>query len=164
MVFSVAERKRTRFIAVIAVFRLFKAALLILAGIESLRLMSPAARHSLERLIESIPGVGANQFVSRMLEKLLSMPKSSREIAALVSFGYALLLGIEGVGLWLDRTWAEYLSIVVTLSFIPFEVHELMKKTTALRIGVLILNVIIVIYLVRRRWQARHEKGSDAGG
>ena len=65
-------------------------------------------------------------------------------------FAYAALFLTEGIGLWRDRRWAEYLTIVATGSLVPLEVFELARKVTAVRIGALVVNLLIVVYLVGR--------------
>ena len=35
---------------------------------------------------------------------------------------YAVMEGVEGAGLWLGRRWAEYLTLVATIVFVPYEV------------------------------------------
>jgi len=72
------------------------------------------------------------------------------EITAVASFAYAALFTTEGIGLWFQKRWAEYLTIVATSSLIPFEVWELVKKLTILRAALVIANVAIVIYLVAK--------------
>jgi len=53
--------------------------------------------------------------------------------------------------------WAEWLTIIATTSFIPFEVYELVKKFTAVRLLLLIVNWAIVVFLAYRVWQ-KHSK------
>ena len=64
------------------------------------------------------------------------------------TFFYALLHTIEGIGLILERDWAGYLVIVATSSLIPFEIYEIARKFTSVRIALFLLNVGIVIYLI----------------
>src|SRR6266702_7265788 len=47
---------------------------------------------------------------------------------------YALLEGIEAIGLWLAKRLAEYLTFVATIAFIPYEVDELIKSITVLKV------------------------------
>jgi uncharacterized membrane protein (DUF2068 family) len=61
---------------------------------------------------------------------------------------YALLEGVEAVGLWLGKRWAEYLTFVATIVFIPYEIYELAKSITALKIVTLVINVAIAVYLL----------------
>ncbi len=63
----------------------------------------------------------------------------------------AALYSVEAYGLLRRRPWAEWLTIVATSVFIPFEIYELAQKVTPLRVGALVVNVLIVIYLVARR-------------
>jgi hypothetical protein len=61
---------------------------------------------------------------------------------------YAALEGTEAVGLWLGRRWAEYLTFIATVVFVPYEVWELTKSISWLKILALVINVLIVIYLL----------------
>jgi len=58
------------------------------------------------------------------------------------------MLLVEGVGLWLELTWAAYLTVVSTSLLLPFELYEVIERVSMLRLGVLLLNLIIVFYLV----------------
>ena len=61
---------------------------------------------------------------------------------------YALLEGIEAVGLWLGRRWAEYLTFIATVIFVPYEIYELTKSVSALKVLALVINLAIVAYLL----------------
>ena len=61
---------------------------------------------------------------------------------------YTAVLVIEAVGLWRARRWAEYLTIVETGCFIPFEIYELVGSISALKIFTLVINLAIVGYLL----------------
>lgn len=69
-------------------------------------------------------------------------------LAGLVSLGYAGMLLVEGVGLWLEFTWAAYLTVVSTSLLLPFELYEVFEQVSMLRVGVLLLNLVIVLYLI----------------
>ena len=55
---------------------------------------------------------------------------------------------VEGVGLWLAKRWAEYLTVVATAAFLPYEVYELTKSVTVTKVGAFVINVLAVVYLV----------------
>lgn len=61
---------------------------------------------------------------------------------------YAVLEGTEAVGLWLGRRWAEYLTFVATVVFVPIEIRELTRGVSALKVLTLVINLLIVIYLL----------------
>lgn len=131
-----------RTLRVIAVFRLLKAALLIAAGFGVFHL---------RQLAQVVPYAAVHRFATELL-RIPPLP------LALAAFAYAALFIAEGVGLWMDKRWAEWLTLIATASFIPFEVVELVKKATLLRGGVLAINVAILIYLALRRWKDRGKK------
>ena len=61
---------------------------------------------------------------------------------------YALIELTEGVGLWLGQRWGEYFAMVATSVFLPYEVYDLTVKVTWLRVGALVINLLLVVYLV----------------
>ena len=64
--------------------------------------------------------------------------------------GYAALLLAERIGLWLEFSWAAYLTVVSTSALVPFEVYELIERVTWPRIILLAVNLVIVLYLVKQ--------------
>mgnify|MGYP001199974040 FL=1 len=69
-------------------------------------------------------------------------------VAGLISLGYAGLMVVEGVGLWLEFSWAAYLTMVSTSLLIPVEVYEIVDHVSFVRVGALLLNLGIVGYLI----------------
>jgi len=61
---------------------------------------------------------------------------------------YALIELVESVGLWLGKRWGEYFAMVATSIFLPYEIYDLTVKVTWLRVGALVVNLLLVIYLV----------------
>ena len=70
---------------------------------------------------------------------------------ALVVIAYAMVEGVEGIGLAMRRRWAEYLIVLATGFLIPYEVWEVVHKVTLFRVGGLVLNVAVVVYLAWRK-------------
>jgi uncharacterized membrane protein (DUF2068 family) len=82
------------------------------------------------------------------LDKLFSLRRGTlREVGAAL-LGYGLLEGIEAVGLWMTKRWAEYLTFLATTILLPFEIYELIHGATPLKIIGFIINVAVVIYLL----------------
>ena len=61
---------------------------------------------------------------------------------------YGLIELVEGVGLWLAKRWGEYLTVVATAAFLPYEVYELLKSVTVTKLGAFAINVLAVVYLL----------------
>jgi len=134
--------KRDRILSLIALFRLSKALLLTLAGFGVLHLLRPDVAARFVEWMQAYP------FAMRYHpEHALDSPKRL-ELLAAAAFAYAALFATEGVGLWLQKRWAEYLTVIATTSFIPFEIWEIARRVTAVRVVLVLANIAIVIYLI----------------
>lgn len=91
-------------------------------------------------------------FVVRQLHRVLDLDPHSLHVLAATAAAYSVVEGVEAVGLWLEKRWAEYLTVLATAGFLPFEVHELIKRVTVLRVGALVLNLAVLVWLV---WSKR---------
>ena len=69
---------------------------------------------------------------------------------------------IEGIGLILGYHWAGYLVVVATSSLIPFEIYEIARKFSPIRVALFVLNVAIVIYLIVTLRKDRRERSRDS--
>jgi len=122
---------RDGIVVAIAVFKVAKAIALVAAGVG---------------LIEALKGrIDLTHFAA-------ALTPTKIRIASMASFAYAALFLTEGVGLLMRKRWAEWLTIIATASLIPFEIYEIAKHQTALRIAALVVNVAVVAYLV---WRVR---------
>jgi uncharacterized membrane protein (DUF2068 family) len=89
-------------------------------------------------------------FLHRIVEHLHRLTSSEVKIIGVAALGYGVLELVEGVGLWLDRLWAEYLTVIATSLLVPLEIYELVRKPSLLKAGGIVVNVLIVLYLARR--------------
>lgn len=82
------------------------------------------------------------------LQKAFAVKPSTLWIVGVIIAGYALLEGLEAVGLWRGRRWAEYLTFIATTLLLIPEVYELTGTITATKIITLIINLAVVGYLL----------------
>lgn len=61
---------------------------------------------------------------------------------------YAAVEIIEAVGLWLLKRWGEYFAVTATSFGLPIEIYELTEKITVVRIGALLINIGLIVYIV----------------
>lgn len=105
-------------------------------------------------------GQGASQgWLSRQLRHLLDLKPGTVHVLLGLAITYAVIEWTEAFGLWRERRWAEYLTVLATAGFLPLEVHELINRVTVLRVGALLVNVALIIWLVR----AKHLFGVRGG-
>jgi uncharacterized membrane protein (DUF2068 family) len=106
------------------------------------------------RVLEDLQGglggsvVSSNQSVVQDLRRLFTVSISSLYWVGVAIAAYAVMEGTEAVGLWLGKRWAEYLTFLATLIFVPYEVYELTKGVSTLKVLALVLNVAVVAYLL----------------
>ena len=64
---------------------------------------------------------------------------------------FGILNLIESYGLHMRRRWAEWLTIIGTSAMIPYELYELAKGFSSVKVWVLVINCAIVYYLARHK-------------
>jgi uncharacterized membrane protein (DUF2068 family) len=150
-----ADPPRARLvIRLIAVERSLRGMLLLAAGVYLLFHLNTDFGHLAERIIRSIDVDPRQRFFHRIVTRLHDLHAHELRIAGLAALGYGTLELVEGVGLWLDQVWAEYLTVIATSLFIPFELYELAIRPSLWKAGGILVNLLIVLYLasaLRRR-------------
>jgi len=89
-----------------------------------------------------------NSSIVREIRKLLLIKPSTLHLIAILLAVYAGIELIEAIGLWLLKRWGEYFAAVATGIFLPYEIYEMSKKLSALKIGTFTINVAAVVYLL----------------
>jgi uncharacterized membrane protein (DUF2068 family) len=82
------------------------------------------------------------------LDRLFTLKAGTLHLVGAAVLVYGVVEGVEAVGLWYQRRWAEYLTLIVTASFLPLEVYELIHKFTPFKVFAFVVNVAIVAYLL----------------
>jgi uncharacterized membrane protein (DUF2068 family) len=143
---AAGRQPRARGLLLIAIFKLAKAITLIAAGIGALRLLNPTVAKRVEDWLTQVqlaPG-------RRIVALLARANEHQIEALGALAFGYALVFLVEGTGLFLRKRWAEWFTIVVTGSLLPFEIYELAKGFSVAKVATIAVNIAVVIYLVMR--------------
>src|SRR6201996_8817579 len=116
----------------------------------------------------------SNHGIVHDLQRLFAISTSNLYLLGTAVAAYACLEGVETIGLWIGKRWAEYLTFIATIIFIPYEIDELAKGVSALKLVTFILNLAIAVYLVwakrlfglhggRRAEEAERERDSGWG-
>jgi uncharacterized membrane protein (DUF2068 family) len=140
----------TMLIRLIALFKLLKAALLIAVGMSAFHLLHKNVASVAEHWIAVLGLDPGNHYVARALQKAGNLTPQNIRTFGVVSFFYAGLFLIEGTGLWLEKRWGEWFSVIITTSLIPLEVYEIYRHPSAIKCLVLIINIAVVGYLIYR--------------
>jgi uncharacterized membrane protein (DUF2068 family) len=81
-------------------------------------------------------------------DKLFSLRSGTLRELGIALLGYGLIEGVEAIGLWLTKRWAEYLTFLATTLLLPLEIYEIIHKGTALKVIGFIINLAVVVYLL----------------
>ena len=155
------ERRKHRYLKIIALFKIFKGVLLFIAGFSLLFLNSrPGWLDQISDWTEDqllLHHTKAMLFLLNKVQEIVSGGGALRATAFLALFYCAVLL-TEGIGVYLEKRWAEFLMIFATAAFIPLEIRHLWHRLithhpVVAPIMLLLANCFIVwfLYLVLRR-------------
>jgi uncharacterized membrane protein (DUF2068 family) len=151
---------RNRWLIAIGVLKLMKAVLFVSMGFGVIRLLHKDIADVLLRAVTALRFDPENRIVNVLLEKsALLSPHRLKEISFAI-FLYAALDVIEGTGLVLEKVWAEYFTLILTGSFLPWELYEIIRHVTVLKIVLTLLNLAVFIYLahvVNEKVRARQQ-------
>lgn len=143
------HRRHNTWLILIAAFKVAQALLFVAVGVGALRLVGKDVGDELQRLVDHLRFNTEPHFVNFLLEKAdILDDQMLRRIGAVV-FIYAGLDLLEGIGLYLEKVWGEYLTLIITASFLPWEIFEVFRRVTAIRVSLLTLNALVFFYLVK---------------
>ena len=134
----------------IAIFKFFKATMLVALSFGAFRLLHKDVGALLEHWIEALKLDPGNHFVDALLAKASNLTPEQIKKLGLGSLVYAGLFLVEGTGLWLRKRWGEWLTVIITASLVPVEIYEIVRHPTLTKVALLAVNVAIVWYLIER--------------
>ena len=147
-----APPRRFGVLRTIALYKLVKVLLLVLAAYLELRLHDASLSAKLMNWAQGRPSGLEHEIVMHGLQWFSGLSASRVHALRMVTLAYAVVFAVEGVGLWMRQRWAEWLTSIITASLIPLELWELFHRPTVGKALVLVANIAIVWYLI---WQLR---------
>jgi uncharacterized membrane protein (DUF2068 family) len=133
----------------IAAFKLAQALLFVAAGISVLRLMHHDLPDLVLRWAHHMHFSPESHFVDFVLDRVSIVNDKLLRRFGVGLFAYAALGSVEGTGLYLEKAWAEYMTLGITASFLPWEIFEVIRRVTAIRLALLVVNVLVFLYLLK---------------
>ncbi|MBA2077746.1 MAG: DUF2127 domain-containing protein [Rhodanobacter sp.] len=147
---------------VIAIYEVVKTLCLLLVAIAAFQLDRQQNFELMVHWLEHLPLTGSNELRWHLVGWLQAFGPSRFVAVGMVALGYAVLFGIEGVGLLMGKYWAEWFTVIATASLIPIELYETLHRFGWLKFAALVGNVAIVVYLVRVALQTRATRKAAA--
>ncbi|HTV98154.1 MAG TPA: DUF2127 domain-containing protein [Steroidobacteraceae bacterium] len=131
----------------IALYKLVKVVILLLAAYGEVRLHDATLTARILSWAAGRPHGLEHDLVTHALSWFSGLSESRVHALRFVTLTYAAVFAVEGIGLWLQRRWAEWLTTIITASLIPLEVWELIHNPSLGAALVLLANMLIVGYL-----------------
>ena len=157
-----AER---RGLYLVGLFKLSKAIFFVAVGAGALHLVHRNVGDLVMRLIDALPIDPEGRVVSMVMDKADLINAHDLRRICLGAFIYAALCLVEGTGLLLQKSWAEYFTVILTAMGLPLELWELVHRTTWFKAGALAANLVILFYLLwilKRHQRAELRQGAQA--
>lgn len=142
-----ASLPRFGMLRTIALYMLLKVVILLLAAYGEVRLHDTTLSAKILSWAAARPHGLEQDLVTRALAWFSGLSESRIHALRFVTLTYAAVFAIEGIGLWMQRRWAEWLTTIITGSLIPLEIWELIHRPSFGTTAVLVVNMLIVGYL-----------------
>jgi uncharacterized membrane protein (DUF2068 family) len=104
-----------------------------------------------------------NVGILKEFNKLFTLHSGTLREVGIALLAYAVLEGVEAIGLWYARRWAEYLTFVATTILLAPEIYEIIHGATVLKVVGFLVNLAVVVYLLlaKRLFGLRGGGGAD---
>jgi uncharacterized membrane protein (DUF2068 family) len=151
------HRTRDKGLLVIAFLKIIKGLSLLVIGLGALHLLHKDVEAIASYWFDVLRIDSDSRFFGHIMTRLIAIDDRQLRVISAVTLFYSTVLFTEGVGLFMGLRWAEFLTIIATGSFLPFELFEVMAHFSAGRVILLLVNIAVVAYLV---WVVRKKNAS----
>jgi uncharacterized membrane protein (DUF2068 family) len=124
-----------------------------------MRLVHRDVAHAAHALIDRLHLDATRKFPHIFLQLAENMTDAQLWGIAALAMTYALLRLAEAYGLWHGRRWAQWLAALSGGIYVPVEIYELARGVTWIKIGALVLNAAVVMYMCYTLWRRAPRSG-----
>ena len=153
---ATAARRHNKGLVLIAVYKLLLALFFVSVGVGALRLVGKDVGDILSRIASDLRFNPEGRIVNFLLDRASILDDHMLHRISFAAFCYAAIGIAEAIGLYLEKAWGEYLTIVITASFLPWEIVEIVRRQTLPRVSLLVVNVAVLVYLSKLVWERQH--------
>lgn len=155
------QRRHNPGLVLIAVYKLLQALFFVAIGVGAMHLVGKDVSDVLWQIAGDLRFNPEGRFVNFVLDRASLLNDPLLRKIGFGAFSYAAISIFEAIGLYREKAWGEYLTAIITASFLPFEIHEILRRLTLPRVGLLVANVVVLLYLLKliAERQRRHRTG-----
>jgi uncharacterized membrane protein (DUF2068 family) len=132
----------------IGLFKLVEAVFFLLVGAGAIHFIHRDLGDAAQQLVDRLRIDPDGRLVSWVMDHLDDVTAHRLKQIGTLTIFYAGLRVTEGVGLVMEKAWAEYLTVGVTISFLPWELYEIVRHPDWVRVGLLLTNLLVLAYLI----------------
>lgn len=163
------KRHHNKWLQLIASYKTLQAILFALIGLGARHLLHKDVGDELTALADHLRFNPESRLINFVLDRasLINDPLLAR--IGILAFAYSAISYVEGIGLYFERVWAEYLTLLITASFLPWEILEIFRRQTWFRFSLLAVNLLVFWYLLQllmsrgRHRSVKADESMDSG-
>lgn len=152
-----AKPPRDRGLLLIGLFKLGKALFFMAIGAGALQFLHKDLGETVLHLAYRLHVDAEGKLVELLMAKVDLIDHHRLRQISMGTFAYSALALVEGVGLMMEQSWAEYLTLGLTVSFLPWELFEIARDANWFRFGLLLINLLVLGYLL---WLLRRKRSA----
>lgn len=143
------SENRNRLLLLIAVYKFLHALLFFAIGMGAQHLLHKNIADQIDLLARHLRFDPESHLVNFILDKAALVNDPLLRRIGFVAYCYATVTLVEGIGLYLEKAWGEFLTLAITASFLPWEIFEVFRRLTWFHAGLLTINIMVFVYLLR---------------
>jgi uncharacterized membrane protein (DUF2068 family) len=150
-----AVKHHDRGLLAIGLLKLFEAIFFFLVGVGAIHFLHRDLGEAATRLAERLKFDLDGRMMTWVMDHLDDITAHRLKQIGVATFLYAGLRIAEGVGLVMEKVWAEHLTVGVTTAFLPWELYEIVRRPDWIRVCLLLANLVVLAYLM---WSLRRAR------
>ncbi|MEZ2345418.1 DUF2127 domain-containing protein [Terriglobus sp. RCC_193] len=139
----------------IGLFKLAKAIFFLGVSLGALHFIHHDLANAVDRIFRELHFDPESRVVDFITDKVALVTHRKLRLISLGSVLYAMLCCTEAYGLLRRRVWAEFVTLWLSVSFLPWESFEIYRAPSLWHISILLVNLAVVAYLV---WMLQRKK------
>jgi uncharacterized membrane protein (DUF2068 family) len=143
----VQNLKMIRVLKIVALFETFKGLLGLFAGVAVFFMTHQNIQLTAGKLVRQLHLNPEHTFSKIIIEAAANLTDNRIRFLVFFALLYAFMRFVEAYGLWFARRWAEWFALISGCVYLPIELFELAKGFTWLKIGLIVINLVVVLYM-----------------
>jgi len=132
----------------VAIFGVTKAAIVLLLGCGLFHLMHKNLDEVPERVVQVLHVNPEGKLSNLFFELACHSSDRNLWVLGLGALAYASVRSTEAYGLWREREWAQWFSLLSTALYVPPELYWILRNPSWLKCAVLVANIVMFLFML----------------